>query len=238
MGEFEPIDAAKYVIEEHFPQCLVAFLANGVLSGRRTPTSDLDIVVVLDDLPAPYRRTIIAYGWVVEFFVHTRESLHQFFELDAKDQRCTLAKMCTGYVIRDSAGLAESVQAEAQGVIDAGPRRLSREQLDERRYHLTDLLDDLEGATDPEEIIFIAGQLIHQAGSLVLASQRHWRGTGKWMVRQLNEAGTDFAERLSDSFRALIVTNSKVDLHQAVLDALSVAGGPLTDGYESRRAPE
>ena len=56
---------------------------------------------------------------------------------------------------------------------------LSIEQIDERRYHLTDLLDDFDGANDPDEIIFIAGQLIHQAGGLALASQRRWRGTGK-----------------------------------------------------------
>ena len=235
MVRFEPLEVATRVVDAHFPQCLTAFLASEVLSGARTPTSDLDIVVVLDGPPAPYRQTMTAYGWVVELFVHTRESLHHFLDLDAQDQRCTLARMCTGYVLRDVADLADSIQLEAQGVIDAGPPEFSVEQIDERRYHLTDLLDDFDGANDPDEIIFIAGQLIHQAGDLALASQRRWRGTGKWMVRQLNEAGSDVAERLARSLRTLVVTDAKGELHEVVLDVLILAGGPLTDGYQSTR---
>lgn len=235
MTAFEPVEAANHVVDKYFPQCLTAILASGVLSGARTPTSDLDIVAVLDGPPAPYRQTMTAHGWVVELFVHTRESLHHFFDLDAQDQRCTLARMCTGYVLRDVTDLADSIQLEAQGVIDAGPPELSVEQIDERRYHLTDLLDDFDGANDPDEIIFIAGQLIHQAGGLALASQRRWRGTGKWMVRQLNEAGGDVAGRLAQSFRAFVVTGEKDELHEVVLEVLSLAGGPLTDGYVAKR---
>ncbi len=236
MRQFEPVEATNSVVDEHFPQCLTAILASGVLSGTRTPTSDLDIVVVLDGPPAPYRQTIKTYGWVVEFFVHTRESLTHFFTLDAKDQRCTLARMCTGYVLRDAGGFADAIQREAHEMIDAGPPALSTEQIDERRYHLTDLLDDFDGARDPDEIIFIAAQLIHQAGGLALASQRRWRGTGKWMVRQLNEAGSDVAERLARSLRALVITGEKDELHDAVRAVLSLAGGPLTDGFVAKRA--
>ena len=143
--------------------------------------------------------------------------------------------MCTGYVLRDVADLADSIQFEAHNIIDAGPPALSVEQINEHRYHLTDLLDDFDGANDPDEIIFIAGQLLQQAGSLALASQRRWRGTGKWMVRQLNEAGSDVAMRLARSFRALVVTGAKFELHEVVLDVLVLVGGPLTDGYQSTR---
>ena len=73
MTTFEPLEVANRVVDEHFPQCLTAFLAIEVFSGARTPTSDLDIVVVLDGPPGPYRQTMMAHGWVVEFFVHTRE---------------------------------------------------------------------------------------------------------------------------------------------------------------------
>ena len=58
------------------------------------------------------------------------------------------------------------------------------------------------------------------------------------MVRQLNESGTDFARRLSQSLRTLVATGGKDDLREVVHDALALAGGPLTDGYESKRTFE
>ena len=238
MAQYEPVDAANRIVHEHYRDCLAAFLASGVLSEHRTPTSDLDIVIVVASGPAPHRKTITAYGWLVELFVHTLESLPHFFDLDARDQRCTLARMCTGYVVFDDAGVAGAIRAMAHGVIDAGPRALSSAEIDERRYHLTDLLDDVNGARDPDEIIFIAGQLIHQAGALVLASQRQWRGTGKWMVRQLDATGGDFADRLAHSFRTLVVSGQRDELNAVVTAALSLVGGPLSDGYESTRTAE
>jgi hypothetical protein len=66
----DPVIAATRVVEETFPDCLISFLSSGVLTSRRTPTSDLDIVVVLDGALAPFRKTIRAHGWVVEFFIH------------------------------------------------------------------------------------------------------------------------------------------------------------------------
>lgn len=232
------MDAAHRIVHEHFPDCLAAFLAFGVLTEHRTSTSDLDIVIVVASGTAPHRRTIRAYGWLVELFVHTLESLPHFFDLDARDQRCTLARMCTGCVVRDGAGVAAALQATAQGVIDAGPRALSSAEINRLRYHLTDLLDDLNGARDPDEVVFIAGQLIHQTGGLVLASQRQWRGTGKWMVRQLDATAGEFAERLAHALRTLVVSGQKDELNAVVGAALSLVGGPLSEGYESTRSGE
>ena len=44
----EPVTAARRVVKDRFPECRVAFLSSTVLSSRRTPTSDLDIVVIVD----------------------------------------------------------------------------------------------------------------------------------------------------------------------------------------------
>lgn len=88
---------------------------------------------------------------------------------------------------------------------------------------------------DPDEIVFIAGRLIHQAGGWALASQRHWRGTGKWTVLQLKEAGSYVAEKLAWPSRTLVVTGEKDELHEGSLDVRELAGGPLTDGYVAKR---
>ena len=54
------------------------------------------------------------------------------------------------------------------------------------------------------------------------------------MIRQLNEAGSDVAEQLARSLRTLVVTGAKSELHEVVLDVLILAGGPLSDGYQSK----
>jgi hypothetical protein len=228
----EPIIAATRVIEERFPECRDAFLAKCVLTSRRTPTSDLDIVVVLDGPPAPYRETIRAHGWVVELFVHTRESLLFFYDFDAQSRTCTLARMCgDGYVLRSFGDEAHEIQNEARKVIDAGPAALTDEEREQRRYRLTDLLDDLLGTSDSVEIVFIANQLLNMAGELALLSQRQWTGGGKWLARHLAAAPDDFANRLADAFRLLMTTDNKQPMIDIVSVILNLAGGPLTEGF-------
>lgn len=232
----DPVIAAAEIVQELFPNCRAAFLSSGVLSSRRTPTSDLDIVIVLDGPPAPYRETVRALGWVVELFVHSRESLEHFYEIDARDRRCTLARMCSGYVIKDFDGVAEEIQRQANTVISAGPAELTPEEREQRRYFLTDLLDDLRGTSDPIETVFIAGHLLQTAGMLVLQSGRHWTGSGKWLARQLEEVDGEFDSRLAEGLRVLVSTGDKNPLIEVVTEILGRAGGPLTEGYGARAA--
>ncbi|HXB49144.1 MAG TPA: hypothetical protein VNW50_15390 [Streptosporangiaceae bacterium] len=42
-----PVEAARALVSERFADARAAFLGPGILSARRTTTSDLDIVVVL-----------------------------------------------------------------------------------------------------------------------------------------------------------------------------------------------
>jgi hypothetical protein len=47
MARMDPVDDARALVAERFPDAVAAFIGDGVLSSRRTATSDLDIVVVL-----------------------------------------------------------------------------------------------------------------------------------------------------------------------------------------------
>ncbi len=232
----EPIVAATRVIEERFPASRTAFLSNGVLSSRRTPTSDLDIVVVIEGPPAPYRETIRAHGWIVELFVHTRDSLTFFYDFDAQTRKCTLARMCAdGYVLRDAWHEAADLQREARAVIDAGPTALTDEERLQRRYALTDVLDDLRGTSNQVEIIFIEGQLLQMAGELALVSERRWNGAGKWLARHLDDAPGEFADQLAGAFRSLVATGDKQPMISVVEKVLELAGGPITEGFSTSK---
>jgi hypothetical protein len=234
MELMEPIDAATRVVDTRFPTCRAAFLSASVLSSRRTPTSDLDIVVVLDGPLAPYRETIRGHGWMIELFVHTRGSLLYFYERELQQRRCTLATMCaSGTVLSSIDGEDVAIKVQAQRIIDAGPAPLSIVELDQRRYGLTDTLDDLRGTADPVEMAFIAGHLLASAGELVLLSQRRWTGQSKWLARHLAEAPGGFAALLANGVNVLLATGDKQSMIDAVGAVLDLAGGPLTEGYRA-----
>ena len=95
----EPVPAAADFVATHFPDALVAFVGGSVLTPERTPTSDLDVVVLLDGPPAPYRETFRHDGWVVEAFVQTRESLRQYADRDVERRVPSLLRMCADSIV-------------------------------------------------------------------------------------------------------------------------------------------
>ena len=55
---------------------------------------------------------------------------------------------------------------------------MSEEEINERRYTLTWLLEDLKGVSDPVEVLLMAGSVTHCAASLLLNYHRRWLGQG------------------------------------------------------------
>jgi hypothetical protein len=61
--------------------------------GEDTPTSDLDLLVLLPGRPAPMRRTERVDGQLVAFFVHTEESFVEFVDRETRQRRSPLLHM-------------------------------------------------------------------------------------------------------------------------------------------------
>jgi hypothetical protein len=74
-----PVADARALVSERFPTALAAFLGGGVLSDRRTPTSDLDIVVIVGGLSSPYRESMTWRNWPAELFVHRPDTIGAWF---------------------------------------------------------------------------------------------------------------------------------------------------------------
>ena len=80
----ELIAIATKIQQDRYPDADVIFLAGSVIRGEGTATSDLDLVVVFQQLPAAYRESFQFEGWPVEAFVHDPETLRYFFfEVDS-----------------------------------------------------------------------------------------------------------------------------------------------------------
>jgi hypothetical protein len=229
----QPLEVANRLLSERFLNPHAAYLGGSVLTDRRTPTSDLDIVVVLEGPPAPYRETLRYDGWVVELFVHTPTSLRHYWDKDAQGRRPPLLRMCAeGHVLVSRDGAGEHYAAEAAARLAAGPAAPEAELLDLQRYLLTDLLDDFRGCSDPVELAYLSSSLLLATSELLLLVANTWSGSGKWLPRCVTEVDADLPSRLVVAQRSAL-DGYRAELEQVVLEVLAHAGGPLTEGYRA-----
>jgi len=223
----DPLADARALVAERFPGALAAFLGGGVLSGRRTATSDLDVVVIIAGPPAPFRESLRWRNWPVELFVHDVPSLERYFAIDAADRKPTLARMVAGGAALTSRDgeFETGIRDRARAVLAAGPPPLTTAELDWRRYALTDLLDDLAGSTDEGETAIIGWTLWRQTAELALLLAGHWLGGGKWLLRELRAADPALAAQL------IAVLGEPAGLAAIADQVLAPAGGRLFAGY-------
>jgi hypothetical protein len=227
----DPIDAAQAICEEHHPDARAAFLGGSVITNRRTATSDLDIVVLLHGAPAPYRLSVHDHGWPAELLVHTEESWHAFVEREVANRSSPLMWMCAnGILFLDRDGAGARIGARAKSLAAAGPPPMPAEEIDDRRYALTDLLDDLAGCTDPGERLFICTELARRTAELALAFNTAWNGGGKWLARRLDATAPGLCTRLHNGVQEALAGRPSY-LVAAVDEVLAQAGGRLWAGY-------
>ncbi|MFD7614453.1 nucleotidyltransferase domain-containing protein [Streptomyces sp. NPDC059828] len=233
----DAIDAALAVVRERHPDARAAFLGGSVVTDRRTEMSDLDIVVLLHGAPAPYRTSFRAHGWPVELFVHSEESWHRFVEREVRVRRSPLAWMCAdGVLLFDGDGVGARLAAESRKLAAAGPPPMAAEEIEDRRYAITDLLDDLAACADPGERLFVGMELVRRTGELALALAGSWNGGGKWLARRLEHAAPGLTKRLHDGAR-LALEGQTEQLIGVVDEVLERAGGRLWEGYKRGGTP-
>ncbi|MFN8148773.1 MAG: nucleotidyltransferase domain-containing protein [Candidatus Nanopelagicales bacterium] len=224
---------ARRIVDERFPGARAAVLAGSAGEGRATAYSDLDVVVVLDGPPAPYRETIRVEGWPVELFVHTDDSIAHWFGVEREQGLCTLAHMlATGKPLAGPD--VATVQQHSRDHVDAGPEPWDAARVDYRRYLISDALDDLAGARDDDERDAVAGQLLTMTAELHLAVHGRWLGKGKWLLRRLRDLDRDLADNLYAAHRAAVATGKTAALVATCDEVLAPLGGRLTEGFAVR----
>ena len=89
------VDAARSLVAARYPRATQAWLAGSVSRGQETPSSDLDITVLLDDLQDEevHRETLDHLGWPVELFVHIPSSMDHYVAKDLARRHPTMARL-------------------------------------------------------------------------------------------------------------------------------------------------
>jgi hypothetical protein len=234
MGEIDPLEAAKRIVSARFPSAAAAFLSGSAQGPMRTATSDLDIVVFLGEDDQAYRETVRELGWLVELFVQNPWSFSYFVNLETRARRSPLLQMCAhGTTLVSVDGAAEKYQSEARRLLAKGPPPITKGELDQRRYELSDLLDDYVGSTSPEELTFIASQLLIKSSELALLTNLQWLGTGKWLARRLEPTKPEHLARLNAGVRLAVTGDDREPLRSTVIEILDEVGGPLSEGYRN-----
>ncbi|MFE6687495.1 nucleotidyltransferase domain-containing protein [Streptomyces sp. NPDC057743] len=222
----DPVEAARGLARHLFDDALTVVVGGSVLTERRTPTSDLDMVVVTGPRENPYRHSLTWEGWPVEILVHDERTLAAYCADNLARRWPGIPRLIAeGTLVSDPVGLGKRLQTEMRRRLAEGPTAATQAELDAHRYQLTDQLDDLTGADDPAEIAFIACKVLTKTAQLALLSGRRWQGTGKWLLRELRDHDPVLADRLAHSLAA------PARLAEVARGVLDDAGGPLRAGY-------
>jgi hypothetical protein len=124
-----------------------------LLSVVKTAYSDLDLVVIYDQLACAYRESFRFDRYPVEAFVHDPETLEYFFfEVDRPSGVPALPQMVVeGIEIPAPNEISRALKQQAASLIAMGPPVLNADSERKWRYAVTDLLDDLRDARSVEE---------------------------------------------------------------------------------------
>ncbi|MDR0137777.1 nucleotidyltransferase domain-containing protein [Metabacillus idriensis] len=227
----EPLEAAKRIIEKHYPTCSAAVLSGSVVRGEGTNTSDLDLVIFDESLPSSYRESFVDFEWPVEAFVHNFESYRQFFQSDCKSGTSSMPRMVFEGLILKGEERLQPIKREAQDLLEKGPEPLSNKEIETRRYFITDALDDFIGSSKRSEEIFIAGilaELIHQ---FVLLTNGRYIGKSKWIPRALMQFDPEFAVEFTSVFDEFYRTGRKDKVVALADSILKPHGGRFFAGF-------
>lgn len=218
-----------------YPDAGIAFLGGSAGAGRATPTSDLDILIVLADEPRDvgYVQTSTHQGWLVEAFVCSRSTAEKWIQEGRQVRRPFLDVVAaTGLALTDNAA-TQAWSETARDALAAGPRKPTAAEINKGRYALSKALDDLRGNSDRAEGFAIAAEAFREAGLLSLLVQGGWMGDDKWLVRSLG--ATDDLGLVDWAASAARDPDDLATICQAVLDT---AGGYLQDGFVQGELPE
>jgi len=232
MDAVPALDAAQTIVSDRYPDAIAAFLTGNAMTESRESTSTLDIIIVLRGGPAPFRETIHEYGWLAELYVHTPASIGYFSKLEAKGHRATTQRMIVdGFIFLSVDGEAEQIQLAAAEYLALGPPRPSDEEIETRRYLLTDQLNDLHAASNQTELLYTVGQIVIGVSELALLSKLHWLATGKWLPRHLNVCDPELSTRLIQATRSVVSEGEKKELEAIAREILDRVGGPLPEAH-------
>jgi hypothetical protein len=228
-----PLFVTKELFDTRYQGADAIFMAGSVVHGEATAHSDLDLVVLYPHVDRAFRESFFHKGWPVEAFIHDPETLRYFFHhVDKNIGRATLAEMITeGHEVPAATSLTAEMKVLSQATLQEGPPALTEEDLHDRRYHISEILDDMREPRNRQELAATATLLYNELADLYLRTRRGWTGTGKNLVKRMKRADPAFARKFTEAFDDVFMTGSSTLVIAMAEEMLSLHGGLLFEGY-------
>jgi Nucleotidyltransferase domain len=218
-----------------YPDLRAALLTGSVVRGTSTATSDLDVVVLLPPGAGSVRETVGWSGRTVDVFGYDQAGLTHWLAADTTRRRPALCSLVLdGVLVAGSESAASEAQAAARQVFEAGPAPYSEAELRRMRYGVTDVLLDVETASDRAESLLLAGTLVTDAVNLLFATLGRWSGNGKWLLRELRAYDPPLAAALESAYDELARTGDPAALVAVADQILDRCGGRFLIGRSER----
>lgn len=212
----------------------VIFLAGSIVRGEGTPDSDLDLVIVFENLPNAYRESFYFGGFPVEAFVHDPETLNYFItERELKAGVCVMAQMISeGIELPQPSEFSQKLKQLAVSVIGSRPPKLNEDSLRQMRYNITNLIDDIRHPRSKTEVIATGTVLYDVLANCYLRTNGFWTAKAKSIPRKLKLANAEFGLRFCDTFERLFADGQTEEIIALAEGILEPVGGFLFEGHK------
>jgi hypothetical protein len=228
-----PLYVTKDLFESRYHGAEAIFVAGSVVRGEATTYSDLDLVVVYKKVPVAYRESFSYRDWPVEAFIHDSMTLEYFFRsVDPQIGRATLAEMISeGHEVPGATPLTEELKSIARAALAEGPKALLLEEIEDRRYQISEWIDDLREPKNRAELIAVGSMVYNELADFYFRTRKTWTGSGKAVLKRLKKIDPAFARRFSEAFEELFATGQSQRVIDISSEVLAPHGGFLFEGY-------
>lgn len=228
----KPVEVAERLVHRDYPDCLLAVLGGSASRGEHTEFSDLDIVIVDDQVTDSYERNTVEFeNWIVELFFLNSMGFREIFDAGVEVSNPTLQKILAEGIILRSTPEGLEVREEARQDLEYGPMPWSSFDIERQRYIITEYMMDLKGASAYMDVWFTANRLSTILCEFVLRSNNRWIGEGKTLYRLLALFDGQKAAELEEALERLYRHNQKDRLLSLAARWIEPFGGPFLTGY-------
>ncbi len=234
-----PVSAAKDLFESRYQGADAVLVAGSVVRGEASTYSDLDLVVIFPRVRAAYRESFTHMGWPVEAFIHDLETLRYFiYRIDQPQGSSTLCEMVKeGMEVPGPCTATAEAKVLALDVLKQGPPVLTQEDIDDRRYNISELVDDLRDPRSRHELNAAAARVYHELADFYCRSRGGWTSAGKGLLKRMKTQDPVMARRFSEAFDQLFQFALPAPVISLAEEMLAPYGGFLFDAYRREVSP-
>ena len=231
----DPLPTIQKLIKERYVDAKAIFWAGSVSEGRGTSASDLDLVIVFEEVAHAYREAFVYDGWPIDAFIHDLNTLRYFCgKLEASDGKPALINMILwGQEILEPNEFSSQAKNIAEQALAKGPDSWTKGQIDKERFLITDILDDIKSPKNKDEQVISAVHLFEPLLQFYFRAATKWTASGKSLIRLSKAENLELAEEWTTAFEILIQTGDASGIESAVTKILAPHGGYLWDGFRS-----